>query len=161
MRNNRRGFSLFEVTIVILIMGIVGAIAAPRFASSFVNSKLVSAGNQIASHIDFIRRRAVNEGRTKTFTCDATSDSYSSEVDFPDQPGSQLLVNVKEVHDAGFELVGDFDGQTTLSFDYEGTPYVGTTPLVDGSVTIAVGSQSMLIDIAAGTGKTSLVPGGS
>ncbi len=158
MQIHRKGISLFEITIVMLVLGILAAVAAPRFSGSFQSSKLVAAANRIAGDLDYVRRVALNEGKTTTFHCDATSDRYwSGEVSFPQFPGQLLNVNIKAVDHPTFELKADFDGQASLSFDFEGVPHVGSTPLQNGSITLTSGSRTLVIQIAAGTGDTTVI----
>lgn len=158
MRAPRYGISLIEITIVILLVGILAAVASPRFADSLQSSKLISAANQIAGHIDYVRRTAMNEGKSASFYCDRDTDTYGSHnVDFPQLPGQLLTVDIKAVHDQSFELAADFDGDSSLTFDFEGTPHVGGTPLNRGTVTISYADRSFDIRIAAGTGDTAII----
>ncbi len=157
MRKLRRGISLFEITIVMLVLGILAAVAAPRFSDTFQSSKLVAAANQIAGHVDYARRIAINEGRTTSFHCDSSADRYySSEVTFPHLPGQLLDVDIRAVHDPNFDLMGDFDGQTSLWFDFEGVPHVGAMPLQQGTITVSANGRTLHIQIAAGTGDTTV-----
>ncbi len=148
---------MIELTIVILILGIMAAIAAPRFADTVRATKLHAAANQLAAHIDYIRSVAVNEARTTTLLCDNSLHSYGSdEVDFPERRGERLYVLMREVYDPQFVLTANFDSKTTLSFDFEGVPKVGTTPLVSGTITIGLGNEKFQVLIAAGTGETTV-----
>ncbi len=157
MRTPRTGISLFEITIVMLVLGILAAVAAPRFSDSFQSSMLVAAANQIAGHVDYVRRVAVNEGKATSFHCDSSTDRYwSGEVAFPHLPGELLDVDIKAVHHPTFELTADFDGQSSLAFDFDGIPHVGSTPLQDGVITISCRGRSLDIHIAAGTGDTTV-----
>ena len=109
-RECRHALSLIELTIVILILGILAAVATPRLADSVRGSRLRAAANQIASHVDYIRRVAINEGRTTTLQVGSGTDRYrSTDVEFPDQVGQLILVPVKRVFDSTFELSADFD----------------------------------------------------
>ncbi len=158
MSSRRRAISMIDLTLVLLIVGITAAIAAPRFMESIRTTKLQVAARQLAAHIDYIRRVAVNEARTTTLVCNNTLHSYASgEVDFPDRPGQLLNVAIRDVYDPQFELIANFDSQTTLSFDFEGVPHVASTPLVNGKITIALGGNQFEVRIAPGTGETSVV----
>ena len=159
MRTVRAGISFFEVTMVVLIIGIMVAVATPRFSESFQHGKLAATANQIAGHIDYIRRVAVNEGKTTTFHCDGTRDRYySGEVPFTHDPSKLIRVDIKTEHHSAFELVADFDGHTSLSFDLEGVPHVGSAPLRSGTVTVFYGDHIYDVHIAAGTGETTVTP---
>ena len=157
MRPKRTGISLFEVTIVMLVLGILAAVAAPRFSDSFQHSKLVAAANQIAGHIDYIRRVAVNEGTTTHLYSDSTTDRYWSDVSVPHRPGQLIDVEIKTVHHTAFELVGDFNGQSSLSFDFEGVPHADGSQLTAGKITIFYKVQSLDIVISPVTGDTTVI----
>ena len=156
MKSTRRGLSLIEVILVILILGILASFAAPRFGDSVRLVKLQSAANQMAAHIDYVRNVAMNESRTATFSCDNDLGTYSGDVDFPDQPGTSLQVDVRAQHDPAFSLSADFDSASSLEFDFEGMPYVGGTPMAAGSISISDGEAVFVIRIANGTGRTSV-----
>lgn len=154
---DRRAFSMIELVIVILIIGLTAAIAAPRMADSVSAARLHAAANQLAAHIDYVRNVAVNEARTTTIVCDNVLHSYgSSDVDFPEKRGELLQVFIQQTHDPELTLTADFDTKTSLTFDFEGVPHVGGTPLVSGQITLAFESERFRINIAPGTGLTTV-----
>ena len=157
MRPKRTGISLFEVTIVMLVLGILAAVATPRFSDSFQHSKLVAAANQIAGHIDYIRRVAVNEGKTTNLHSNSETDRYWSDVSLPHRPGQLIDVELRTVHHPSFELVGDFDGESSLSFDFEGVPQAGGSQLTSGKVTVFCKGHSLDIVISPVTGDTTII----
>ena len=94
-RKLRPAFSLTELTIVVLILGILAAVAAPRFSDSVRGSRLRAAANQIAGHVEYIRRVAINEARSASIAVNETDDRYwSTNVDFPDRLGHSIHVLV-------------------------------------------------------------------
>jgi prepilin-type N-terminal cleavage/methylation domain-containing protein len=157
MNFRRRGISLIELTIVILIVGILAAVAAPRMADSVRAIKLQAAARQLAAHIDYIRNVAINEGRSTTLICDQGLHRYASDnVDFPERIGQLLLVSLPQDYDPSFTLAADFDSQASLTFDFEGVPYVGDSPLSQGRIELASGNDKYAVVIASGTGATSV-----
>ena len=155
MKPRRCALSLIEVTIVILVTGILAAVAAPMFANSLRVMNLEAAARQLAAHIDYVRSVAVNEGRTMSLICDNNLHTYASDsVEFPERIGELLNVSIPLQYDPTFTLVADFDSQTTLSFDLEGVPHVGAAALVDGSIVLASGDDAFAVIITAGTGVT-------
>lgn len=148
---------MIELTIVILIMGIMAAIAAPRMADAVRGARLQAAANTLAAHVDYIRSVALNEARTTNLVCDNTAYTYSSsEVDFPELRGQLLHVAMGVDHDPAFTLTANFDTRTTLSFDFEGVPMVGSDPMVSGQIMLGYGSDQFRVKIAAGTGETTV-----
>lgn len=59
---NRRGFSLIEMLLVIVIIGLVGMIATPRMRESLERSKVRAARSALASHVARTRATAVARG---------------------------------------------------------------------------------------------------
>ena len=150
--------SLIELTIVILILGILSAVAAPRLGDSVRGSRLRAAANQIASHVDYIRRAAINEGRSTELIVDSTMDHYrSTNVDFPEKLGSLINVSVKPTFDSEFELSADFDSSSSLTFDFEGIPRVAGTAMQSGMISIGYGDHAYDIVIAPAIGTTTVV----
>lgn len=149
--------SLIEVTIVIFVMGILAAIAAPRFADSLRVSRLESAARQLAAHIDYVRGVAINEGRTTTLVCNNDDQSYGcNSVDFAERTGVLLRVSLPQVYDPTFTLEADFDSNTSLSFDFEGVPHVGAAPLTNGKIRLRSLNDGFVVIVKAGTGATSV-----
>jgi prepilin-type N-terminal cleavage/methylation domain-containing protein len=154
----RRGLSLIELVTVILILGIVTAVAGPRLGESLRQSRLRAAANQTASHVDYVRRAAITEGRAKSLQVNAlTADYRSNEVDFPDQVGTKILVPVKQVYDPAIEIAADFDSQSELWFDWEGVPRVGAETMQSGTISIGFGDSVYDIVIAPGLGTTTVM----
>ncbi len=161
MKSRRCAMSLIEVTLVVLVMGVLAAVAAPRFANSLRAMKLQAAAKQLAAHIDWIRAAAVNEGRTTTLACDNLGHSYASpNVDFSDRVGELLQVSLAHDFDAAFTLLADFDSHATLSFDFEGVPHANGLPLEQGRITLSSGSEQYTVIVSAGSGATEVRRGG-
>ena len=155
--SRRRGLSLIELVAVILILGIVTAVAGPRLGDSLHQSRLRAAANQTASHVDYVRRVAITEGRAKSLQVNAlTADYRSDEVDFPDQVGTRILVPVKKVYDPAIEIAADFDSHSELWFDWEGVPRVGAAAMQSGTISIGFGDSVYDIVIAPGLGTTTV-----
>jgi prepilin-type N-terminal cleavage/methylation domain-containing protein len=155
MNSHRCAMSLIEVTLVILVMGILAAVAAPRFADSVRAIRLEAAARQLAAHIDYVRGVALNEGRTATLVFDNVRHTYASEsVDFPQRTGELLQVSMPLDYDPTFTLEADFDSQSTLSFDFEGVPHAGASPLKVGRIVLGSGGETFAVVVSPGTGAT-------
>lgn len=62
-----RGFTLFEVLLVLVLLAIVGALAAPNIASSFSTTRLRRAGDQVITALAQARAKAIDGGQTVQF----------------------------------------------------------------------------------------------
>lgn len=157
MAGLRRALTLIELTIVILIIGITAAIATPRLAETMRAVRLEAAAIDLATHIDYVRSIAINQSRTTSLVCDNQIQVYRSpDVDFPQRPGEPLHVSLRDAYDPAFRLQANFNGQSTLSFDFEGTPMVAGDELESGFVTLRYGGDAFRVVIASGTGETTI-----
>jgi len=75
--DNRRGFSLIELIIVIAVLGIVATIAAYAFQGYVNNTNLRTAARDMASDIANTKQKAVSEGLTYRITISTGGNSYT------------------------------------------------------------------------------------
>ena len=66
------GFSLFELLVVILIIGLISALVTPRMAASLPGVKLKSTTRAVAASLRYARSRAVYESRPYIAIFDST-----------------------------------------------------------------------------------------
>jgi prepilin-type N-terminal cleavage/methylation domain-containing protein len=72
-----KGFSLIELIIVIAILGIVSAIAAPNFNKYRQNTNLKEAARDLSSDISLYRQRAVAENIRYQIVFNQAANSYT------------------------------------------------------------------------------------
>jgi prepilin-type N-terminal cleavage/methylation domain-containing protein len=117
------GFSLLELIIVMLILGIVSAIAIPKYSASLDRYRTQVALQRFAQDIELCRRHARFTSQNVTLTVSYAKNSYSlSPLDSPLQPGKPYAV-----------FVGDNSVRTLLC------------PVIQGIVTN--GTQSSQTDL--------------
>ena len=159
MNSSRSAMSFLELIIVILVVGVMAAVATPRFDATMRASHVRAAAIQIAGHIRYVRRIAINEGRSTAFALDDANRSYSSDVDFPSRIDFPIDVDLKDDFDGSIAIRSNLDGQHELTFDLEGVPHVLGTPLLSGTILISSpGVTAYRISIAPGTGETTITP---
>ena len=146
----RRGLTLVELVVVILILGILGALATPRFMDAVQGARLKAAARSVRSDLEYLRDCAINRGRSVEVQFDAAGDRYvSPAVDHPDRPGRALAVDVKERFDPAIELSADFAGQPTVMFDLSGVPRVEGDAIASGRVVLSLGNHSLTVVVRA------------
>jgi prepilin-type N-terminal cleavage/methylation domain-containing protein len=66
--SDRRGFSLAEILVAIVIFGILAAIAVPQFVAFRPKNRLNGAARQVYSELMWARSKAVNENNAYVVT---------------------------------------------------------------------------------------------
>jgi|SRR5215213_9497608 len=128
---HRGGFSMAEVLIVLVIIGIAIAMAVPRMQGVLHESSLQSALNQVASDITLARLRAVRAGTRAALVVNSAGTGYTVVVD----PSGATPTTFKTV-----SFATDYKGLTlspvnnSVTFDSRGM-------LVQGSGTIMATRQ--------------------
>lgn len=89
-RSDRRlGFTLIELTLVILIMGLVGGLAIPWLASSLEDASIDAATDEVATALEYARLTAVNSGGAARVTFD--TGALTVVVERPTSPEADAL----------------------------------------------------------------------
>lgn len=85
-----RGFTLLELMLVIVIMGIMVAVSIPSFSGVFAQTRLTTATSSLASALGFAGRLAVMERLSCRLNCDTQQGTYwlSIEKDPLEAPGT-------------------------------------------------------------------------
>lgn len=77
LRIARGGFTLLELLLVLAIIAMMGAIAAPRITDMFERQKLRGAANDLRLVWDEARITAMRTGQTQVFNCVPETGSYT------------------------------------------------------------------------------------
>ncbi len=158
----RPGFSFLELIIVILIIGILATIAAPRFARTLQQATLRTHVRMIQTHLDHARRTAITTGRSTSITFDTAARTYSSSnVDFPDRIGTAINVDLSELIAPSVQIAATFDGSSTVTFDPNGIPIGATAPIDNAEVAVRLAGYTESVTVAPVMGKTTLQQGTS
>ncbi|MGB7329215.1 MAG: GspH/FimT family pseudopilin [Rubripirellula sp.] len=154
MHSARAAITLIEVAIVILIVGVMAAVATPRFADTQRISRLEAATWRVANDIQRARQTALRSGRSVQITFSNDDDSYQAEQgEQNDRSPTPALVSIKSIYDPSIEMVASMDGNLTLSFNFEGVPHSSGEAIEQATIALSSGSDLFQVHIVAGTGE--------
>ena len=151
------GFTMFEVTIVVLIVGIIGAFLIPIVATNLTASRLSTAANVLASDIEFCASECITRPSTpRKIIFDTSQNRYTLQ----DSSGA----TIKHPAD-GLPYVNDFStgrnarlqgvsirqvGGGELTFDAYGRPLITS----DMSIQLQQANSTMTVTVKKSTGET-------
>ncbi len=162
-RISLKAFTLIEIVMVIVILGVLALLAAPRFAD-FYFIKLRSAAVKVVSDIRYTQQYAlanhddykiIFNTTNNTYDCQLVSDS--SYIKDPFTQGN-LSVNFNtDVQYKGIKInSATFGSGSTLRFNWQGIPQDSTGAALTSAGTVNLTYQSRSITISVGP-QTGLV----
>ena len=154
MNRNNRGFTLVEITVVVILIGII---AAAVFARSISTDRISIVGevDKIRNHIRYAQSMAMKRNDVWVISCDATqywlSDITLNPVDLPGATSNRI-----SLADLGVSM-----NAFAVYFDPLGIPYHSytdednNTPVTAGNprnIAISAGSESRTLTVTPQTG---------
>jgi len=136
---------------VVVIIGVMAAIAAPRISFAMEEHRASVAAVRIAAALDLARNQARNTSSSQTVLFSAADNSYTltgmADMDHP--AATQIVI----LSDPPYEITmtaANFGGDADIVFDGYGVPDSS------GSVTIQSGSSQRVISVDAETGRVTI-----
>jgi type II secretion system protein H len=137
------GASLVEMMVVVIIIGIVAAIAVPRFTNWVSALRVDGAASQIAADIAYTRMMAVREGRTASLTLSGTD--YIIATENTDGTVRRTLRTVKVANTYAGTTVTGAGGNGRVAFDSRGVLKANST----SAITLSRLGRSQRLNISA------------
>lgn len=147
----RRGFTLIEFVMVILIIGFIAAMAAPRWAAATQRYQLDLAAQRVAADLAMVKSRTNLISAPITVFFDTGSATYRiAGVPDPDHLGSLIYIVTLSASPYRATIVSAaFGNSPQITYDGYGMPKQ------TGSVVIAIGNGRRTITIDA-NGRTTI-----
>jgi type II secretion system protein H len=151
-RGSRRpaAFTIVEMLMVLLILGIVAAAATPTFYRSLVHHRLESAARRVKLDLEQSRHaaRVKSQGQSMSFT--GATYTLSSGVEDLDSSGQTYTVDLAETPYELDSVTADFAGATSVSFDGYGTASA------DGTILLELGDESRTVSLENSNGQITI-----
>ncbi len=142
------GFTLVELVIVIMILGIMAAVAVPRYADALSKHRVDAAARRIEADLELARRRAKITSTSQSVQFDAGASRYLLPgVPSRDHPASAYQVDLAKPPYSASIASADFGGDAEIRFNGYGYP--------DSAATIVVrsGKHQRTIVVDPDTGR--------
>jgi type II secretion system protein H len=148
LRGRRRAFSLLELVLVLVIMGIAAAIAVPRHAAALARYRAETCARRIAADLEQARDVARQTSGDQTILFNPAAECYTlTGRDDPDRPGQPYTVALAgDPYHA--DLVGaTFGAGAAVTFNGFGLPQDG------GTVTVESGGYAWTVMVDGESGE--------
>jgi prepilin-type N-terminal cleavage/methylation domain-containing protein len=156
-------FTLIELMIVIVIIGIAAAIAVPMISSA-ASFQIRSAANMVAADLEYAKSLAIGTGQNYSVVFDAANNRYwivagtggtvDTAIEHPVKKGFKYVIDFDSDADRRLDDVTvtnpDFGGSSTVTFDSLGSPSNG------GTVVLQAGGLTRTITVTPVTGFISV-----
>ena len=162
---SRRAFTLFELAVVVLIIGIAAAALLAAVGGDIRSARLATAANVLASDIEFCQGECINRPDTpRQITFDLTNNKYTVQdkattatINHPadSQPFVNDFSTGRNAQLAGVAVTGLAMGAgslNVLTFDSYGRPSI----TADFVVTLTYKGNTMRVTVKQGTGDVSI-----
>lgn len=142
--HRRRGFSLVELVIVLLILSILASVAAPRYVGALASFRATATAMRVAADLEMARREA------KRTSADQTVEFYPAQERYVlagmadlDRPGDTYEVFVDDPAYSATLVSATFGPGSDVTFNRFGQPDNA------GSVVVQSGNRQRQINVDA------------
>jgi type II secretory pathway pseudopilin PulG len=154
---------MIEVVIVLLTMGILTAVAAPKFFDSLLFHRVESAARRVKADLELARTQARLTSATQSVTFVNSVYTLSNTKNL-DRPAAVYSVDLKKQPYSLDSATPDFSSATNVSFDGYGTPSSGGTVVLvakahQATVTLNGTTGDVTITSSHSGGRTAQVTG--
>ena len=166
MQTRRTGFTIIEILIVVVLLAIAAMITVPMMSSA-ASMQIRSAANMIAADLEYAKSMAITRGQNYSVVFEKENERYSIKKEgdtetiwHPVKKGFRYVINFASDSRLDrvdiFNVVFDPGSNQTITFDYLGSPYSGSSPLNSGVITLQAGGITKTIVVEPVSGYISI-----
>ncbi len=143
MRMNDRGYSLLELLIVLVIVGVLAAAAVPGMGKWIAKRELDGAARSMLSQFQQARSEAIQRNQSVSITIDTGNDTYSFSPAFMPTQSVPDHLSLTETFTGtpGFNSRGAALDQGSVAIVSSRLPTTGTPPHNTRTITISLGGS--------------------
>jgi prepilin-type N-terminal cleavage/methylation domain-containing protein len=146
-----RAFTLVELVLVVAVIGILSAIAMPRYSASIHNFRAGSAARRIAADIAMAQAQARAASTARTINFDQANSRYGITGIKGLDGAASYVVNLKDApYQCAITGLALANAGTSIAFDGYGVPSTS------GTIVIAAGSMTRTVTVSAASGRVTV-----
>ena len=140
-----------DLVITMIIIGILAAVAAPKYAETLDRSRADAAAKRIKVDLQYARQAAISESAPQTVSFTPASDGYAI-PGLPDlnRPGQPYAVALNSPPYNAALVAATLGGDGDVQFDRFGKPDSG------GTITVQSGNVQRTVTLDPATGTASV-----
>ena len=149
----RAGLTLIDLVIALLIIGVLSAVAAPRFVHMLGRYRVDAAASRVQADLEYARQQARTHNQSRTVVFDAAAHAYElADADHPDQPGGKYVVSLSDSPGDVALKAASFGAENAprVTFDLYGRPDGG------GTVVLTAGRSQRSVRVNGTTGRVTV-----
>ena len=139
-RKSNSGFTLTEMIVTIIVIGVIAAIAAPNFLGLLNRNRINDAAQQVEGAFKEAQRQALRTGKSCTVAINTTDKTISN------SGTSKCLLTTRDLDEKkGYELIQLNSNTTSIVFSGKGNITGGTAPTLVVSMSSGSPDQKCVV----------------